>query len=494
MADFLSVQTNIQSGGALASDIGRTLLLQTAAAPTEFTDAVAIRRALGATEYNSTTDVPSGGLNDGATVYFGQDPYPRALLIASRFSTAHHHIAIGTTPKPVTDITALGENAGDRLLINGNAMPAASGDFNTVADYGGSTDANDADHALETLINASDGFSGVAVIFDSANNVFIITSPNSFGAGFSGDVAEAYGLTGAQIFPAVPANESYSAALTRISNAGAEFGWVVPHTNIVNAGGSADALRAMAGWVNSRNKMMIFDSFGAGPLVSDESASDVSVISALKQKRVGAIYNGPVIDYKALGYTAFFSAVNYRGAGTVVSGAHKQIQGTTANSLTPAAKTELQRKRVNYYEADGALTFTRTGWSFGTWIDAQAFANWFNDAVITEIVNTLQSSEVGQVDTDVSLVEAVNTICGLGVINGAIAPGALDAEAVGNIRNVVGNPSFPADLPAGYYVHQGSYADQSRSDRNARKATPINVWMTGRGFVNEVDLVATFQP
>ena len=494
MADFLDVSTEIRSGGALASDIGRTLLLSRSGVPTDYTDSKDVRRILGFTEHTSTDDISDSDLEDPADVYFGQDPYPRALLIGYRLNTGVNHIAVGTKVGAITNISGLGDNAGDGLLINGVAMPDGDGDFSGVMAKDGSTDAGDGDHALETLINAASGYSGVVVYYDTAEDVYVITSSNSFGAGFSGPVAKAYGLDDATIYPAIADNETYAAALTRLDNQGADFGWVVPATSIVDDSAAAAALRSMAGWVNARNKAMVFDSFGAGPLVTNESVSDTAIISALKQNRVGAIYNGAVIDHKAIGYVALFSAVNYLGTQTIISGSHKKIQGVTANKFTATEKTELQRKRVNYYEQDGGLTYTREGWTFGTWMDVQAFANWFNGRVELELFNTLAEADVAQSDDDLSIVQALTTVCELAVQNGAIGPGDLSPRSRGDVISVTDDQDFEGFLPRGYYIWKGKYKDQSSADRTARKSVAHTIWMVGRGFVNAADIRAIFQP
>lgn len=492
MADFLRVITEIRSGGALASDIGRTLLLSRSNPPSDFSDSKTVKRILGFSQHTSTDNLVDSDLRAPAGVYFGQDPYPRALLTAYRMNSSVNNVAVGTKIGGISNISSLGDDVGDQLLINGVPMPSAEGDFASVTNKFGS-DATGASHQLQDLINAS-AFTGVTVFYDSSEDVFVLTSPTSFGAGFSGPVAEAFGLNDATIFAEVSANEEYDSCLSRLDRLGADFGWVVPSTLVVNDSGAEEALLQAGRWVNSRNKNLIFDSFGAGPLVTNDSTSVTAKMSALGQNRVGAIYNGPTIDHKAIGYTALFSAVNYLGVGTIISGAHKKIQGVTPNQLTPAEKAELTRKRVNFYERDGGLTFTREGWTFGTWIDVQAFANWFNGKVEEEIFNTLSVRDVGQTDSDISLTQAIGTVCELAVQNGAIAPGTLSPRSRGDIISVTGNQNFQGFLPRGYFIHAGSYADQSLADRSARKSTPHTVWMVGRGFVNTVDIRAIFQP
>ena len=494
MTDFLRVSTEIRSGGALASDIGRTLLLSRSAAPTDYTDSKEVRRILGCTEYTSTDNVDDSSLQDPTDVYFGQNPYPRALLIGYRLNVSVNHVAVGTKVGNISNISGLGDNVGDQLLINGQITPDASGDFGSVANKDGSTDNADADHALETLINADSRFAGVVVYYDSDEDVYTLVSSTSFGAGFSGEIAKAYGLDDATIYPAIVANETYAAALTRLDSLGADFGWVVPSASIVDDSGAEVALRSIAGWVNARDKNLVFDAFGAGPLVTNESSSVPAIISALKQNKVGSIYNGPIIQHAAIGYTALFSAVNYLGINTIISGAHKKIQGVTAIQFTAAEKAELARKRINYYEQDGALNFTREGWSFGTWMDVQAFANWLNGRVETELFNTLADKDVKQSDADIALVQAIETVCELAVQNGAIGAGTLSARSKGDVISVTGNQNFSGFLPRGYFIYAAPYGKQTTGDRNARKSVQHTVWMVGLGFVNSVDIRIIFQP
>jgi len=494
MPHFLDVESKILSGGSQAANTGQSLLLSTrASAPTDYTDAQVLRRLLGFTTHASSSTIEDAGLTDAADIYFGQDPYPQNLVIGYRYDAATSHVAIGGTPGSVSDISSLGATAQSGLVINGVRSTTAL-DLSAVTSYDTGNDQTDAANQLTAGINALSTMSGMTVAYDSDANVFIVYGSSSFGAGFSGAVAEAYGLNKATIYPAISANETPSAALNRLENAGASFNWVVPSEDIVTNGNASTWIRSMANWVNARSKNMIFDSYGADVLVSDEDTSVDAVISALKQNNVGAIYNGAVIDHKGLGYTAIFSAVNYEGANTVVSGSHKTIQGTTPVKLTEDQRAELERKRINYYEAQGGFNFTRAGWTFGTWIDSSAFANWFNQRAKDEVIRTLLRRDVNQIDSDSAVLQAIESVCELAVNNGAIGAGFAQPDMLSDIRTTIGNADFNAFLPNGYYVWKASYADQTISQREARDSVPYYVWLIGRGFVNNVDIKITLQP
>lgn len=496
MPEFVKTTARILQGGTIASNTGQTLLLGRHNAPTDFTSAETLRRIVGFETHTSDASIEDSNFDDPAAVYFQQNPYPQNLVTGYRLNGAVNHIAIGTSPASVSDIASLGSAGQAGLIVNG-AVATAALDFTSVDSYDGTDgDASEASHVLQTGINALTTHSGVVVYYDSDDGLFIVVSPNSFGAGFSGSVAEAFGLNDATIYPAIPANEGYDDALQRIDNGGAEFDFVVPGTAIVQDAQAFTALREMANWVSgaTRNKMMIYDSYGTDVLVSNETTSVDARLSALKQDNVAAIYNGAVIDHKAIGYTAIFSAVDYEGDNTVISGAHQQIQGTTPTSLDIDATNELERKRINYYHIKKGRSYTREGWSYGTWIDAAAFANWFVNKANGDMQDALIQGNVRQRDTSNEVLNALLGVCELAVDNGMLAPGFASPEMLSDIRKTTKNPNFSSHLPGGYHVWKEPYSNLTDSQRAARQSVSYEAWGVGAGFVNDVEFNFNFQP
>ena len=488
--DYIDVSVQIQAAGTTPSNLGRTLLLDHSGPAPGTAVATTIHRIAGHREYSTLraleTDISDTHIRAAASVYFQQDIYPKPLVVGYRQGAGHVHLMVGTAPIDVAAIELFGNDAD--LTINGTVLAGDGLDLDSATTY------QTIAIGVAAGFNADGRYAGVTCTYDAVSGVFIIASSASFGSGASGPLADALGLSAATIYPAVEASETCNSALTRLANADADFGWVVPAAGITNGASASTDLVAMANWANSNDTMMIFDTFGNDVLSINEATTPAATISALRQNSVGAIYNGPSLQHAASAYTAIFSAINFDGSNTLRSGAHKVLQGVSPITLSDDERQELRRKRVNYYEKKGQLGFTREGWTFGTWIDVQYFGNWLQSESRRRIFDVFAAGEVNQIDDDDQLFRAISDVMEQGVVNGGIAPGTASARTIADIREATGNSDFSDFLPRGYYIWVPSFSEQSGSNRELRKGVPYKGWSLLRGFVNEAELSITLQP
>ena len=91
-----------------------------------------------------------------------------------------------------------------------------------------------------------------------------------------------------------------------------------------------------------------------------------------------------------------------------------------------------------------------------------------------------------------SIEAAIERVCEAGRRNGGLAPGRVSETVANDIRLAINNPDFDGFLTRGYLVVVGSIADQLEQDRNARKAPPARVWITGSGAMHSATIILTF--
>jgi hypothetical protein len=72
------------------------------------------------------------------------------------------------------------------------------------------------------------------------------------------------------------------------------------------------------------------------------------------------------------------------------------------------------------------------------------------------------------------------------VNNGLLAPGVWNGGDLGEMKTGM-------FLPKGYYVYAQPVAQQNQSDRDARKAPPIQAIIKGAGAIHFADITVTFQ-
>ena len=461
-------------------DFGVTLLLDTVAeVVTARARAQAIRRV---GVYTKASDVVTAGygsaVTEAAGVYFQQDPYPKDLVIGTVMRAAQPTLFFGAD----SDATS----QADIRLIGASAVIVLNGTSVTV-DFSSATTLASAATLIAAALNGDSAFSGVSVDAEGSKLNVQVPATIDITTGFTGTAAQTLGLAGDDVVfvPRVAAAETVASALSRIEASQDDFYWV----GVTGAISSVqDDIEAVADWVAAaEGKQLIFDVSGAGVLVANESSSIGAFMSAKRQNGVSAIYGD---DDKGIGYCGIFSSVNFGVPGGQITGKFKRIQGTTADDLTTAQLSELDRKRINHY-----TRYTAQGTSFGTWIDAQYWIDWFSDTLRREVEQMFLSS--GVIPYTTAGAEAVRDtiigVCEQGVSNGGIAPNTVSPALRAEISRITGNTDFDGFLSTGYLVHIEPVSDQTQSDRSNRRGPGVKVFVKGAGAIHELAIDVTLE-
>ena len=315
--------------------------------------------------------------------------------------------------------------------------------------------------------------------------------------GFKVDVAQgaasALGLdnaSGGSIDPG-HASETIGEAMDAIS--GLDDGW---YFVTVDSGITTGAdLLSLSRWVQAKVHMLALDVVDEGVLTPNESTSLAAQLSALEQQRTFLVWSR-TRDNKALSLAGRLSSVNFDGQNTLITPKFKSLPRTVSDIVTAAQKKELDRKWVGYYTRFGPDAIFAEGWTqAGDWLDVRYWLDWIISAIQDEVYNLLRQhpTRVPQTAEGLASIEAaIERVCEAGRRNGGLAPGRVSEAVAHNIRLAINNPDFDGFLTRGYLVVVGSIADQLEQDRNARKAPPARVWITGSGAMHSATIILTF--
>ena len=491
-SDAVMVSISLSPTGAPNRQFGEDLIIYpVTAAITERDEAV---RAGTVSRYQNANALPNdvtGVVRDAVLARFSQSPFPREVLVA-----AHHTVAqvarIWGGDVTVADVEALGD--GVSLTLDGNTLSA---DFDTLSTLAAVAT------ALSAAINASDAYTGITVAVEGES--LLITAPEGtdFGSGFTDTAAsQALGLTvdtGAEVTPEAEV-ETASQALDRIVDIDPGFTWVVPTSDTLDA-----SIIAMATWVRARPYIygLIFDISGRAALVPNESASLGATQSALGGLGIAAVWNGLTaadVDNKAMRLISRGSNINFNARNAVPNFKFQTLSGARPTELSAAARSELKRKRINYYIPVGRSNNadTEEGHTFGTWLDTYVWLMWFRDALHVAGYNFLKAaSPLGGIAIDDqglgSMSDALEAVCRQGVRNGGIGPGQASPAFRNAIAVATDDPSFDGSMSTGFVVVRPRAANISQADRNARAAIPYQIYVKGRGKINNLELFGYFE-
>lgn len=431
---------------------------------------------------------------EAGNIWFQQDPFPRNLYVGRFFNVADEAKIFGGVHTTLAALQAISDGS---FQMNGEDL--------TAINLSGASSFADVATALQTklqaatdvnLTSATVEYNAVDSRFEMQNNVTGSTSTLTFAsAAASGtDISALIGWTeavGANLDQGVDA-ESVADALNRLRDLNSDWYFVMPDSAFTD-----EEKREVSDWVEPREYMAPLASSAAAVLTTGETASLFAQLNTLGVDRTFGDYTPAADPYLHVSSAARLSSINFNQANSLINPAFKSRPGINPATLTSTQRTELDRKRVNYFTSFAGDNIYVLGTMFrgGVWQDVRYWLDWFVDAVRVEVYNLLrQSRRVPQTnDGQVAIQNAIELICKQGINNGGIAPGQLSPALTLDIQQSTNNNAFDGFLPRGYLVYWTPLSLQSQADRNARKASPFQVWLKGSGAINSVDISILFE-
>nr|DAK82178.1 MAG TPA: tail sheath protein [Caudoviricetes sp.] len=182
-------------------------------------------------------------------------------------------------------------------------------------------------------------------------------------------------------------------------------------------------------------------------------------------------------------------AMNFAANNSTITLKFKQQPTITADEITLTEFNKAKRLGINIYTYFDDVAMIAEGTVIGgKFADEIVILDWFKDAVQKEVFSRLYKSPTKLPLTDrgqAVLISAVEKVCIEGVNNGAFAPGKWNGDGFGSI-------STGDYLDAGYYVYAAPMDTLSDSDREQRKATPIQTAVKLAGAIHSSDVIINF--
>ncbi|HBK4620146.1 TPA: DUF3383 domain-containing protein [Klebsiella michiganensis] len=178
--------------------------------------------------------------------------------------------------------------------------------------------------------------------------------------------------------------------------------------------------------------------------------------------------------------------VNFTGNNTTITLKFKTEPGVTYETLTTAQAAAIDAINGNvyvYYANDTAI-IQQGVMANGDFFDERHGLDWLQNYVQTNLYNLLYTSttKIPQTDAGVTrLMTNVEASLDQAVNNGLVAPGVWNGGPIGQIQS-------GDTLTKGYYVYADAVANQSQSDREARKSPVIQAAIKLAGAIHYGDV------
>lgn len=427
-----------------------------------------------------------------AAAVFARNPAPSQVMIGRWFTAAQSgRLRGGSASALLAAYTGI-TNGGFDVSINGANKQIFGLDFSGAASLA----------AVATLIQTklAAAVASTTCTWDAVYNRFVIVVAGTTGTGSTIGFASAptggssptdqsaflgfTSVSGAAVYAGI-AIESMTAALT--ASASFNPGWYgLGITSVV----TQDAKDAAAYCQTAKKIFML--------TIADANATDSTATSDLAYFFSNAGYDHTSVFFDNVNADLFESnsamacmfAVDYTQPDSFITLKFKQAPGYAPVPITETQRLALEGKNCNYYADFGGFSMFANGTvANGRFIDEVIGLDWLQAQVQNAVFTTLATAttKIPQTDTGVvRLTQAVSGALEKAKSAGLLAPGYWTGPTVGEIKT--------GDyLPNGYYVFAQPVAQQSASDRSARKAPPITAIGIGAGAIHSANVGFTFQ-
>jgi hypothetical protein len=306
-------------------------------------------------------------------------------------------------------------------------------------------------------------------------------------AGTGTDLSTRMAMTSALALPLVTGYDSETPlqCATELADSGDWYG-------LVFAMDGADVLTddehvALSGFIEASAKSRMYLATITNSRVLSSTVSDdlASRFKALSRKRCFTQYSKN--QYAVCSAVGRAFTVNFNANRSTITLKFKQEPGVVAEGLKESQATALASKNCNVFvNYDNDTAILQEGvMASGAFFDEIHGLDWLQNALQTECYNLLYQSKTKIPQTDAGVNQIVTTIAKVlaeGVNNGLIAPGLWNADGFGQLER--------GDyLDTGYYIYAQPVDEQPQSEREQRKAPPIQVAVKLAGAIHFVDVI-----
>lgn len=421
-----------------------------------------------------------------ATVFFSQSPRATSLAISRRFAAATPGELLASVNYQKTIATWAAITTGAFSVTIDSVLRQVS-----LMDFTGVTTFNGIAAIIQTRMQVA--LAGSICVFSGTR--FILRSPTTgtasnvsyTGVPASGtDIGSLIGSRAVDRGVVTPgfALETITASLSAIQDENQSwYGFMLADTltdqNVLDA----------AAWAEARVKVFGFTTRNSNIL--DQAVTN-DLASTLKTSLYSRTFSTWDSDdpYQIASAFARAFTVNFNAQNSTITLKFKQLPGTTPVDITESQRLALVAKNVNYYTTFGDSIMLAEGvMANGTFFDERHGLDWLQNAVETNVFGYLftRTMKVPQTDRGVAALMQRCEMVGVDAVNnGLLAPGRWNGMDLGEVKS----GDF---LPKGFHVHAQPVALQNQSDREARKAPPIQMILKGAGAIHFADINVFFE-
>jgi len=420
-----------------------------------------------------------------ASLYFSQSPKPANLMIGRWLRTATSGMVVGgvltTAEQSMVAWTA---------ITTGSFKITIDGVLKTL--YALSFAAETTLNGVATVITTALAGAGTCtwtgsqfkIVSATTGVLSIVTNAEATGSG--ADISALLKLTVALASPLVPgyvAETPSACALALIDKSATWYGLMFAAGTMPTDDQSVD----VSALIEAASPSRIY-----GSTITSTTVLDPLVTTDLASRLKTLLYKRSFCQYSANKYAiaSYFGrafSVNFAANRSTITMMYKIEPGITAETLTETQAQTLTAKRCNVfvnYNNDTAII--QNGVMSGqAYFDEMHGLDWFQDSVQNACYNLLYTSgtKIPQTEDGVNqIVNIITGVCNESVNNGLVAGGTWNADPVGQLQR-------GQYLKQGYYIYSQPLSLQAQSDREARKAPPIQVCIKLSGSIHTIDVL-----
>jgi hypothetical protein len=429
-----------------------------------------------------------------ATPFFAQTPRPRTIITA-RWDAEGSTVpaaAAALFGRPVTvSVPELAVISEGTITIPINGIPVTYGDIDLTT---ATTFAQ-----VATILDAAMTTDGIGCRFDSAGTRFIVesrTPGTSIQLGFatgsgSGYLGTILGLDNVAPTYTIPGTEQQTIPAATIPQALSLLSQVYQdwYAAVVVKSPLTDAeILSTANYIMGADRKLFGLTLLDASQISQASGNPIRQLYDQQAYRVAAQYDH-TNPYAIVSFLARGLSVNFAGSNTTLTMKFKQQPTVAPIPLTETEAAACKSLGVNYYAYYDTVPMVAEGTVIGgRFFDEVHILDWYCDAVQKNVFAVLYQSPTKVPLTDPGthrLLRAIESASREGVRNGAFAPGIWNGDPFGSLET--GDM-----LDQGFYIYADSVDTLSVSDRQERKAPPIQVALKLAGAIHSADVIVNF--
>jgi uncharacterized protein DUF3383 len=426
-----------------------------------------------------------------AKLFFSQSPAPAQCYVgcwaAANTSGKLVGVALTATQQQIANFTS---------VLNGGVNFAVDGVVRNLTglNFSGQTNLNGVASTIQSAFAGS-----ATVIWNAAYNRFEVTSATngtsssvSFATTGSGtDISSLLGLTSTQggySVTGILAEPIESCVNTFLNLTNAWYGLqIAAATPIADASyvNVAGAIEATGG---SASRIFGVTTQEAAALLSSSTTDLAALLQAGGFSRTFCQYSS-VNPYATASIFGRAFSVNFQASNSTITLKFKQEPVVAAEQLSETSAAALSAKNCNVFVAFSNNTniIQQGTMANGFFFDEIHGTDWLQNQLQTDVYNLLYTSPTKIPQTDAGINQIATVVSQdfqLAVNNGFVAPGVWTGPNIGAV--VTGQY-----LSTGYYVFQPAIATQAASDRQARKAPPIQGAIKLAGAVHFAGIIVS---